>query len=863
MMLFHNRQHAGQLLSEKLQKYKNSNAIVLPLPRGGVPVGIEVANALNLPMEVLVVRKIGAPFQTELAVGALCESEDPVWNQQILSRMGLEPDDLNSVVERERARIKQQIDLFREGRDLSSVSKKVAIIVDDGLATGATATAAASYLKRKGAAKVVIAVPVAAASSATLLRTKVDEVIVVDEREDLMSVGQWYRNFSQVSDSEVISLLRRKPIQKEKEKILESEREIPVDDVQLKGDLVIFPEMKGLIIFAHGSGSSRKSPRNRKVARYLNDRGFGTLLFDLLTDQESEDRRNVFNIPLLSHRLGQVTKWVREQSGFESVPLGYFGASTGAGAAIHAAEQLEKEIKISAVVSRGGRPDLAGEALKTMSSPTLLLVGSQDYGVIELNQQAQKLLPLAKLSLVDGATHLFEEPGTLEEVSQKAADWFAIYLQKNIKQKSKISLDLTEAIKESMTAIKSESDYDRLIQFVKSARVVMLGESSHGTEEFYKIRSLITKRLIKDYGFKFIAVEGDWPAAYRLHRYIKTGEGGRAQSVLMKNHRWPTWMWANEEIAQLGEWMRAYDGGFYGLDIYSLFESIGEVTKYLNKNYPDLAIEIERRYSCFDSYGGDELAYARSILNYPAGCEKEVLQNLQQMLNLRLVDWTQDEDELFNSQQNARIVASAEAYYRAMLRAEPRSWNVRDGHMMETLDRLLERAGEGAKAIVWAHNTHIGDYRATDMKENGFVSLGGLARQSYGEENVALVGFGTYQGDVLAGPAWGATEKVMFLPPALKNSYEHYFHKAAGEMNVNEFYVLLENKHRTPFGQRRGHRAVGVVYSPLHEQRTSYVPTELSRRYDAFVFVDQTHALKSLHSPYVRGQFPETWPSGQ
>jgi erythromycin esterase-like protein len=309
--------------------------------------------------------------------------------------------------------------------------------------------------------------------------------------------------------------------------------------------------------------------------------------------------------------------------------------------------------------------------------------------------------------------------------------------------------------------------------------------------------------------------------------------------------------------------MRTERAGFYGLDVYSFFESIDEVVNYLKKNNLPLAQEIQRRYACLDPFEGDEISYARSLLKYPPGCENEVLLNLQRLLELRVKDVAQDGDELFSSQQNARIVANAETYYRAMLSGDASSWNVRDGHMMETLDRLLERAGEGAKAIVWAHNTHIGDYRATDMKEAGYINLGGLARQSYGEENVALVGFGTYQGEVLAGSGWGRPEEIMPLPAAHEESYEYHFHRAAQNHNLNQFYLLLENKTHTPFAHRLGHRAIGVVYDPRHERRGNYVPTELSKRYDAFVFVDQTHALKSLHTAYVLGEFPETWPTGQ
>lgn len=872
-MIFSDRRHAGQLLAQKLKQYKNSNAVILALPRGGVPIASEVANILTAPFDVLIVRKIGAPFQSELAVGAICEDGEPNWNESILSNLELKSNDVEKTVIAERRKIKNQIKTFRKSRELMPLEMKTVIVVDDGLATGATMLAAIQYLKKKAVARIVVAVPIAASSSATKLRSMVDEVIAVEEREDLRSVGQWYENFSQVSDAEVIDLLNGRNVSSEK---IQRELEIQVGKTQLKGDLTAFSSMKALIIFVHGSGSSRKSPRNQQVANDLNENGFGTFLFDLLSKQEAEDRRNVFNIDFLSERLVSVTKWLRGRPGLKTIPIGFFGASTGAGAAIQAAaklceivgeiegEAISKTEFIYAIVSRGGRPDLAGGALRAVRAPTLLLVGGQDVGVIELNQNAQRSLSNCELSIIPGATHLFEEPGALEEVSSQAIEWFRDHLpleKLTIPINSYSSLE--NAITKSMIPLQAEDDFDLLVQSIKDKRVVMLGEATHGTEEFYQLRSQISKRLIKDHGFKFIAVEGDWPDAYRLNKYIQSGQGGNAKSVLMHNHRWPTWMWANEEIVKLSEWMRVNNAGFYGLDVYSLFESIDEVVSYMKKSEPALFQEISRRYACFDPFEGDEISYARSLLKYPAGCENEVLQNLQKLLNLRVKNWSQDGEELFSSQQNARIVANAEAYYRAMLAADAKSWNVRDSHMMETLDRLLERFGEGAKAIVWAHNTHIGDYRATDMKAAGYVNIGGLARQSYGDDNVALVGFGTYEGEVLAGLAWGGAEQVMSLPPAQTGSYEHAFHQVALRKNVGQFYVLLEDRSQTPFAQRLGHRAVGVVYDHRHELRGNYVPTELSRRYDAFMFVDKTHALKSLHAIFLRGDFPETWPTGQ
>jgi erythromycin esterase-like protein/predicted phosphoribosyltransferase/predicted alpha/beta-hydrolase family hydrolase len=862
-MIFSNRKQAGRLLSGKLLNYRRTPCVVLALPRGGVPVAAEVAAALEAPLDVLLVRKIGAPFQTELAIGAICEDQEPVWNHSILSQIGYEPEDLQPAVAREKSKILQQRDLFRNGQALPDVHGKVVIVVDDGLATGATMAAAVKYMKTKGAEKIVVAVPIAATSTIRKLQAEVGEIIAQESIEDLMSVGQWYSDFTQVSNNEVLALLkdfRQGAVSERRTRDLH----IPLETVTLEGIITTVPAMKALIVFAHGSGSSRLSPRNQKVAEELNEAGFGTLLFDLLTEPEFKDRNNVFNIELLSQRLIAVTRWLRQQPGFKEVQIGFFGASTGSAACIHATSRLNAEDGVYALVSRGGRPDLAGESLEFVETPVLLLVGGQDYEVLELNRHAQKRLRNSKLLVVAGATHLFEEPGTLEEVSQQAVQWFELHLKtKQPEKKPQKPLSLETATGQAMIKLRSEKDLNPLLNAIKDSRVVMLGEASHGTHEFYEMRSLISKRLIKDYGFNFIAVEGDWPDAYRLNRYIQAGEGKNAREVLMHNHRWPTWMWANEEIVKLAEWMRNHRAGFFGLDVYSLFESIDEVVNYVKKNNPDLAQIIQQRYACFTPFEGDEISYARSLLDDPAGCESEVILNLQSLLETRLQDAQKDGDELFSTQQNARIVANAESYYRSMLLGDADSWNVRDGHMMETLDQLLERAGEGAKAIVWAHNTHIGDYRATDMRASGHVNLGGLARQNYGEENVALVGFGTYQGEVLAGSAWGRPEQVMPLPAAKPGSYEDIFHTAAVKAKASQFYLLLRDQIHSPFAQTLGHRAVGVVYDPRQERRGNYVPTELSKRYDAFVFIDRTRALKSLHSLFVRGEFPETWPSGQ
>lgn len=421
-------------------------------------------------------------------------------------------------------------------------------------------------------------------------------------------------------------------------------------------------------------------------------------------------------------------------------------------------------------------------------------------------------------------------------------------------------------------AFDSAENLGPLIERIASRRIVMLGEASHGTHEFYDWRARITQELVENHGFKIIAVEGDWPPCEHLNCFIRTGEGGSARAALEHFHRWPTWMWANQEILELAEHLRRYNAtvpaaervGFHGLDVYSLFESIDSVLEKLERINPLLARRARSRYSCFGQFHRDERRYARSLVDYPEGCEAQVIQTLQDLLRFR-IDGTQDRQELlFDAQQNARIVRNAEDYYRTMVLGTEDSWNVRDRHMMETLEILLERYGADSKMIVWEHNTHIGDYRATDMTDFGQINLGGLARERFGEENVALVGFGTHRGSVIASHSWGGPVQRLEVPPARAGSYEDGFHQVCLQSGLPRFYLdLADIEARSPLAEVRGHRAIGVVYDPEHERYGNYVPTSLARRYDAFLFIEETRALEPLTVTLDRGELPETWPAGQ
>ncbi|WP_063053949.1 phosphoribosyltransferase [Nocardia arthritidis] len=429
-MLFDDRRDAGRRLAERLDYLRDEDVVVVGLPRGGVPVAYEVARALEAPLDVIVVRKLGVPYQPELAFGAIGEDDVQVINEVVVAYTQLSSEDMAGVERRERDELTRRAERLRRTHPRVPLAGRTVVVVDDGIATGATARAACQVAWTHGAQRVVLAVPVAPRDTLAMLKNEADEVVCLEVPTWFGAVGSWYHRFGQVSDAEVTELLRRAAGEAREPRsdsalgppLRDDEVRVQAGEAELAGHLTIPANPIGMVVFAHGSGSSRHSPRNRYVAGVLNRAGLATLLFDLLTPEEEIHRARVFDIELLSRRLVDVTGWLTRQDGVTGLRIGYFGASTGAAAALRAA--ADPSVDIAAVVSRGGRPDLAGAALAAVRAPTLLIVGGHDDVVLELNRSAaQAMSGETALTVVPGATHLFAEPGTLEKVAELARDW--------------------------------------------------------------------------------------------------------------------------------------------------------------------------------------------------------------------------------------------------------------------------------------------------------------------------------------------------------------------------------------------------------------------------------------------------------
>jgi erythromycin esterase-like protein/predicted phosphoribosyltransferase len=662
--LFRDRREAGRVLAEKLAAYANRpDVIVLALPRGGVPVAYEVARRLVAPLDVFVVRKLGVPGYEELAMGAVATGGVRMLNDQLVERLGIPEQMIDAVAARERQELARRERLYRGGSPPPDLRSRTVILVDDGLATGATMSAAIEALRKLNPARIVVAVPTASPDTCEEMKAKADEVICAITPEPFHAVGRWYQDFSQTTDEEVAALL-----------------------------------------------AQQSTPENSEAAQG----------------------------------------------------------------------------------------------------------------------------PTADSALIKA----------LRETAYPVAG--------------------------------SARDYDPLIGRIGEARFALLGEASHGTHEFYYERAEITKRLITEKKFAAVAVEADWPDAYRVNRYVRgASDDVDAVEALADFRRFPTWMWRNTVVVEFIEWLRAYNDalplgaekvGFYGLDLYSLHASIKAVLRYLEKVDPEAAKQARERYSCFDHVGEDTQAYGlMTRLNLSRSCEEEVIRQLLEMQR-RAADYVRRDgrldDDLFYAQQNARLVKNAEAYYRSVFLEEVSSWNLRDRHMAETLDALvgyLDRKVPRAKIAVWEHNSHLGDARASEMGQRGEQNVGQLTREKYGSEAV-LVGFTTHHGTVTAASDWGNPAERKRVRPALAGSYEALFHAAKRDR-----FLLILNDSDTMVQQLRVprlERAIGVIYRPETERQSHYFQTRLPNQFDAVLHFDETRAVKPLETTqeWEAGELPETFP---
>ena len=431
LVRFRDRVDAGRQLAAEVDGRLGGGVVVLGLPRGGVPVAARVAESLDAPLDIIVVRKLGVPFHPELAMGAIGESGARVVDDEVVRLSGVDAEQFAEVERAERAELERRVREYRAGRPPVPLRGATALIVDDGIATGSTAAVACDAARAAGAERVIVAAPVASQHAVQQLSLRADEVICLQVPESFRAVGQWYEDFGATPDAEVVTALSESARRRSGPAVrapVDEEVQIPDGPAMLGGHLVVPGRAVGLVVFAHGSGSSRHSPRNAAVARELHHAGFATLLMDLLTVDEEHDRANVFDVELLAGRLLAATRWASAQPSVSDLPIGYFGASTGAAAALRAAAAPDSERagkEVMAVVSRGGRPDLARSALSEVRAPTLLIVGEHDVEVLQLNRLAASELRVEhEIAVVQGASHVFPEPGTLEAAAALARDWF-------------------------------------------------------------------------------------------------------------------------------------------------------------------------------------------------------------------------------------------------------------------------------------------------------------------------------------------------------------------------------------------------------------------------------------------------------
>jgi erythromycin esterase-like protein len=442
------------------------------------------------------------------------------------------------------------------------------------------------------------------------------------------------------------------------------------------------------------------------------------------------------------------------------------------------------------------------------------------------------------------------------------------------------TLTLTDKIQEAAQPLATgPAAYDRLMERIGDTHYVLLGEASHGTHEFYRDRMDITKRLITDKGFTAIAAEADWPDAYRVDRYVRGKSRDRsAIEALGDFRRFPAWMWRNDDVVALVDWLRAHNDalpkgvprvGFYGLDLYSLRASMEAVLEYLAKVDPEAANRVRERYACFDRFGKDDQVYGfLTGSGASESCQQGVVEVLIELRRRAAEsaqrDARENDDDLFDAEQNARVVVDAEAYYRTIYRRDASTWNLRDTHMVNALEAVVEyraRQAPAPKIAVWAHNSHLGDASATEMGQRGELNVGQLVRARHGTDAV-LVGFTTHHGRVTAADTWGGLAERKHVRPALRDSFEAAFH----ETHLDRFLLTWHEGDSLADGLRTPEleRAIGVIYRPETERESHYFWARLADQFDAMIHTDETRAVKPLEptSQWEKGEPPETFPFG-
>ncbi|NMH97067.1 erythromycin esterase family protein [Pseudonocardia acidicola] len=668
--VFRDRRDAGRVLAGLLDRYRGRpDVVVLGLPRGGVPVAYEVARALGAPLDVFVVRKLGVPGREEVAMGAIASGGVLVINDDVVRGLGITPEVVERVAEQEGRELARRERVYRDGRAMPELAGKTVIVVDDGLATGASMHAAIIALREHRPARIVVAVPAAPKSTCQELAALVDEVVCATTPSPFFAVGESYWDFAQTTDEEVRDLLRA----------------------------------------AAASAPARAGGR-------------------LLSDTD---------------------------------------------------------------------------VIRSAAIPT-------------------------------------EEGVPPDEVL-----------------------------------------FDR----VGDTHVVLIGEASHGTRDFYAARAAMTRRLIEEKGFCAVAVEADWPDAYRVNRYVRgRGDDADAEEALRGFQRFPTWMWRNATVLDFAGWLREHNdrvgderrkAGFYGLDLYSLYRSIDEVITYLDRVDPQAAQRARERYACFDHYGTDDGQTYGLAAALGAGetCEQEVVDQLVDLQRHALEYARRDgllaEDEVFYAEQNAKVVKDAAEYYRSMFSGRVLSWNLRDRHMVETLDavqnHLTRQRGDPAKIVVWEHNSHLGDVRATEIAAQGELNVGQLVRERHGDD-CRLLGFTTYTGTVTAADDWGGEAQRKWVRPALPGSVEELFHEVGQKEFMLSFAADPGRAAATQAAEvlraARLERAIGVIYRPDTERQSHYFHARVADQFDAVIHIDDTRAVEPLErtSLWETGEVPETYP---